>query len=255
MTTRDEMMAKVNPNLSRPKHKPNRFVVDNEYVEKGYLACLPQICTKIYLALLVHCNTKTQTAFPGIERLKEYSGEKNKNSVFTAIRILEEYRIIIVFRTVGGSHKSNLYQFVSSKEWLPVDKSVGKILLTDYTQRYQSDESNSIKNKEENSGSVDTLTRSSDNYLKDITNQMDLLVDRMRVGTRVAIQQGPGDTVDRITNLDPVPVNTGKLREANPDNGINIDTVPETVEPLTNGEKTDEGLIEDPFKKGEKGSA
>lgn len=235
------MMAKVNPSLSRPKHKPNRFVVDNEYVDKGYLAYLPHLCTKIYLALLVHCNTKTQTAFPGIERLKDYSGEKNKNSIFKAISILEDYRIIIIFRTVGGSHKSNLYQFVSSKEWLPVDKSRGRILLTDNSQRYQSESPNSIKSEDKNGDGIDTLTRSSDNYLKDITNQIGLLADKMRISSRVAIQQGPGNTVHRITNFEPLPVNTGKLREANPDNGINIDTVPETVEPLKNGEKRTEG--------------
>ena len=246
------MVAKVNPTLSRPKHKPNRFVVDNEYVDKGYLAYLPHLCTKIYLALLVHCNTKTQTAFPGIERLKEFSGEKNKNSIFKAISILEDYRIIIIFRTVGGSHKSNLYQFVSSKEWLSVDKSRGRILLTDYAQRYQSDGPNSIKNEDENGDGIDTLTRSSDNYLKDITSQMDLLADKMRVGTKVAIQQGLGNTVDRITNLEPLPVNTGKLREANPYNGNNIDTVQDEVTPLKNGEKTGEAPEDEPFINGEK---
>ena len=240
-------MAKVNPSLSRPKHKPNRFVLDNEYVEKGYLACLPQICTKIYLALLVHCNTKTQTAFPGIERLKDYSGEKNKNSIFKAINILEDYRIIIVFRTVGGSHKSNLYQFVSSKEWLPIDKSAGKMLLTDYAQPYQSNGPNGIKNREENSNGADTLTRSSDNYLKDITKQMDSLVDKMRIGTRVAIQQGPSNTIDRITNSELLTVNTGKIRERVEENSINTDTVPDQTEPLKNGEKTDGGPSENPF--------
>lgn len=221
----ERMIEQLNHSISRPKHKSNRFVVDNEYVQNGYLAYLPPICTKLYYALLSHCNTRTQTAFPGIERLQEQTGEKNRNSLITATNILEDYRIIVVHRSVGGSHKSNLYQFVSSKEWLPIEKARGKINIVSYPQRYQKSEENYIKNEEENSGNIDTLTRSSNNYIKDITSQIDLLSKKMQIGSGLAICKPSGNTVG-------VAVIAGNLRADEhvkvEENCINIDTVAES---------------------------
>ena len=44
-----------------------------------------------------------------------------------------------------------------------------------------------LKNEEENSGNIDTLTRSSNNYIKDITSQIDLLSKKMQIGSGLAI--------------------------------------------------------------------
>lgn len=237
----ERMIEQLNHSISRPKHKPNRFVVDNEYVQNGYLAYLPSICTKLYQALLSHCNTRTQTAFPGMERLQELTGEKNRNSLITATNILEDYRIIVVHRSVGGSHKSNLYQFVSSKEWLPIEKARGKINIVSYPQRYQKTEENYIKKEGENSDNIDTLTRSSNNYIKDITSQIDLLSKKMQIGSGLAITKPSGNTVD-------IPVNTGKLREDGhikvKENCINIDTVTESppVDNTTQKQREDDNI-------------
>jgi hypothetical protein len=51
----------------RPKDKPTRYFVDNEYVDGWYVAKLPRLCGAVLDVLLRHCNTETQGAFPSIK--------------------------------------------------------------------------------------------------------------------------------------------------------------------------------------------
>jgi hypothetical protein len=63
------------------------------------------------MALLVHCNTESQAAFPSITTIQELVGSKNRSSIIKAIRILEGYGIIGVARADGMFNMVNLYTF------------------------------------------------------------------------------------------------------------------------------------------------
>jgi hypothetical protein len=180
----DEIAALIPREYLRPKDKPTRLFMDNEYVTGGYMACLPRICTAVYNALLFHCNTETQSAFPGVETLLDHTGESNLNTVSTAIQILEHYGIILVLRKVGRFGRSNLYIFRDVNYWRAVDKSKGRIKIKGWqVGRYQNESQPDI-NSEEVKAKIDKLTNLNKNYPKELTNQIKSLADQMRINGR-----------------------------------------------------------------------
>lgn len=261
----------------RPKDKPTRYFVDNEYVDGWYVAKLPRLCGAVLDVLLRHGNTETQGAFPSIKRLKKYTGEKNPTSISKAIQILEDHGIIIVQRGQAGFGRSNLYAFQSSIFWKSLDENSPRIKLSTWKGRYQKGRNNDIKpsDNSEKSGEIDTLTNLNNNYPKELNNRMRSLADQMNINKRQKlaipnpsgnmnhvppwrraesvgkldqIRENNGDKKDDRSsiNIDIIEsVNTGNLREAN-DNNSDI------IQPLKNGEKRDE-LDEIDRKKAEEG--
>ncbi len=235
----DRIVAGISSDRLRPKDKPTRLFLDNEYILAGYVEKLPRLCTLVYLGLLVHCNTETQAAFPGIEKLKKHTGERNPNSIATAIQILEHYNIITVLRSVGeGFGRSNIYLFLNVTYWLAVDNNKPRIKIKDWQDaRYQNKDTGDI-NSVGKDDSVDTLTNLNKNYPKQLTNQIRSLADQMRINKkpeRLAIPRRSTDNFiqtayEGIIQDYRLPDNTGKLRESI---DINIDT----IEPDKNGEK------------------
>lgn len=124
---------------ARSKNKPTRFFVDNEYVNKGYLALLPPQATLAYFALLMHCGTKTMISYPGLDRLQKLTGIKNRNYLIDAMRILEELNIIQVDRTSGGKRNPNIYLFIDSDLWLGIDQTdrQGRLTIQQYQKTYK----------------------------------------------------------------------------------------------------------------------
>ena len=252
----------------RPKDKPTRYFVDNEYVDGWYVAKLPRLCGAVLDVLLRHCNTETQGAFPSIKRIKKLTGENNPTSISKAIQILEDHGIIIVQRSQQGFGRSNLYAFQSSIYWKPLDEHSKRIKLSTWKGRYQKGRNHDIK-PDDNSGKIseiDTLTNLNNNSPKDLNNRIKSLADQMRIHKRpekLAIQEGSGNTwvppwhrPDNKGNLGQnrdksIPVNTGKLRETSDINFDNIkseiavekrsvdDNNSDIIQPLKNGEKTD----------------
>jgi hypothetical protein len=253
----------------RPKDKPTRYFVDNEYVDGWYVAKLPRLCGAVLDVLLRHCNTETQGAFPSIKRIKKLTGENNPTSISKAIQILEDHGIIIVQRSQQGFGRSNLYAFQSSIYWKPLDEHSKRIKLSTWKGRYQKGRNHDIK-PNDNSGKsseIDTLTNLNNNSPKDLTNQIRSLADQMRINKkpqRVAIPRGSGNTwvppwhrPDNKGNLgqnrdNNAPVSTGEMQDRS---SINIDIIePEitgkkrqtddinsdTIQPFKNGEKMDE---------------
>lgn len=252
----------------RPKDKPTRYFVDNEYVDGWYVAKLPRLCGAVLDVLLRHCNTETQGAFPSIKRIKKLTGENNPTSISKAIQILEDHGIIIVQRSQQGFGRSNLYAFQSSIFWKPLDEHSKRIKLSTWKGRYQKGRNHDIKpndNSRKNS-EIDTLTNLNNNSPKYLTNQIRSLADQMRINKkpqRVAIPEGSGNTwvppwhrPDNKGNLgqnrdNNAPVSTGEMQDRS---SINIDIIePEItgnlretndnnsdiIQPLKNGEKTD----------------
>ncbi len=235
----DRIVAGIPRDRLRPKDKPTRFFTDNEYVLGEYQAVLPRLCTIVYNVLLTHCNTETQSAFPGIKTIKKYTGERNPNSIATAIQILEYYNIIAVLRNMGeGVGRSNIYVFQDVRYWKAVDSSQPRIKINDWQKaKYQNKDGCDINQSNKNIP-VDTLTNLNKNYPKELTNQMRFLADQMRINKkpeRLAIPRRSTDNFiqtayeGRIPDYR-LPDNTGKLRESI---DINIDT----IEPDKNGEK------------------
>jgi len=237
----------------RPKDKPTRYFVDNEYVDGWYVAKLPRLCGAVLDVLLRHCNTETQGAFPSIKRLQKFTGEKNPTSISKAIQILEDHGIIIVQRGQHGFGRSNLYAFQSSIFWKSLDEHSPRIKLSNWKGRYQKSRNNDIKLDDNSvkSSEIDTLTNLNNNSPKDLNNRIKSLADQMRINKRpqgVAIPEGSSNTwvppwhrpdnkgklgQNRDNNA-PVstgemqdqsnPVNTGKLRETNDINSDNIES-------------------------------
>jgi len=117
----NESYKRFDKTILRKKDKATRFFIDNEYVEKGYLAALPHQTTSVYVALIKHCNTKTQTAFPSLKTLQRLAGVKNRNSLSASISILQDLHIIEIVRSKGGVNCSNHYGFVNSDYWVEIE--------------------------------------------------------------------------------------------------------------------------------------
>lgn len=221
----DRIVAGISSDRLRLKDKPTRLFLDNEYILAGYVEKLPRLCTLVYLGLLVHCNTETQAAFPGIEKLKKHTGERNPNSIATAIQILEHYNIITVLRSVGeGFGRSNIYLFLNVTYWLAVDNNKPRIKIKDWQEaRYQNKDGGGI-NSVDKDDLVDTLTNLNKNYPKELTNQIRSLADQMRINKkpeRLAIPR-------RSTHNFIQTAYEGKILDTRPNSGgessdINID--------------------------------
>lgn len=223
----DRIVAGISSDKLRPKDKPTRLFLDNEYILAGYVEKLPRLCTLVYLGLLVHCNTETQAAFPGIEKLKKHTGERNPNSIATAIQILEHYNIITVLRSVGeGFGRSNIYLFLNVTYWLAVDNNKPRIKIKDWQEaRYQNKDTGDI-NSVGKDDSVDTLTNLNKNYPKELTNQIRSLADQMRINKKPERLAIPRRSTDNFIQT----AYEGKILDTRPpsyeeSNDINIDTI------------------------------
>ncbi len=142
-----ESYKRFDKSILRKKDKATRLFIDNEFIEKGYLAALPHQTISVYMALIKHCNTKTQTAFPSHKTLQRLAGIKNKNSLIASISILEDLNIIKVIRSKGGVNCSNHYGFVNSDYWIGINPAYRfkKFRIKQYQNNkdeYQKDDSN-----------------------------------------------------------------------------------------------------------------
>jgi hypothetical protein len=122
-------MKKFKPNLksvdtfgARESVRPHRSYLDNEYIEKGYMALLPHSTTALYVILGKFANNKTQICYPSSSTLMELAGMKNKNTFHRDIKLLVHYRII---RVVSGSkgRVPNVYQLLSHTLWKEINSN------------------------------------------------------------------------------------------------------------------------------------
>lgn len=211
------------------------------------------------MALLVHCNTESQAAFPSITTIQELVGSKNRSSIIKAIRILEGCGIIGVTRADGMFNMVNLYTFHASELWLPVPNWNRKIKISEAPPQLQKQKPRSYNKRPYRSDDNGTLTNLRENSPNSLTSIGDVLKRQMQkwqVPESVAIQGHSGDTVVRpdntgkiqeeaITNPQLLPEIAGNLRENRSDDNV---TAIEQSPPINNGEKRGE----DPFINGEK---
>lgn len=203
----------------------------------GYLATLSKLCTSVYVALLVHCNTENQAAFPSITTIQELVGSKNRSSIIKAIRILEGYGIIGVTRADGMFNMVNLYTFHASELWLPVPNWNRKIKISEAPPQLQKQKPRSYNKRPYRSDDNETLTNLRKNSPNSVTHIGDVLRQRFGIPINqesVAIRDPSGDTVIRPPNEANIPEITGKLREHRSDDNV---TTIEQKPPFINGEK------------------
>jgi len=206
-----ELQQMVDRSKLRGKRKVTRFFIDNEYVENGYMHKLPKLCTLVYQGLLYHCNTETQTAWPSFKTLTEHTGEKNRNYISNALRLLKECGIIGVVQCKKGFKTLNLYSFQATDYWLSLDHVTKRLKLTDSLAQYPNVTLRSIKRRGVRRKNVDTLTNQINNVPNSLTSVKDVLERQMHRWDRkpeVAIPEGSRNTVVRTAYEGDVEVST-----------------------------------------------
>jgi hypothetical protein len=234
----EELKNQIDRSVLRGKRKPTRFFIENEFVSEGYMAKLPKICTLVYCAILKHGNTQTQVAWPNLDTIQELTGEKNRNYVANAVRLLVECSILGVVQTKSGFKTLNLYYFKSVDFWKSIGHVTGRLKLKDSVAQYPDIHLRSIRKRKNRSINVDTLTNQINKSPNSLTSIGDVLKRKMQKWQppeSVAIQDPSGHSVvepkHEGQNAQLLPVITGNLREVG---SIQSDT---TEPPFKNGEK------------------
>ncbi len=252
----EELKNQIDRSLLRGKRKPTRFFVENEFVEHGYMEKLPKLCTLVYCAILKHGNTQTQVAWPSLTTIQDLTGEKNRNYVANAVRLLVECSILGVVQTKSGFKTLNLYYFKSVDFWKSIAHVKGRLKLKDSVAQYPDIHLRSIRKRRNRSINVDTLTNQNNKSPNSLTSIGDVLKRKMhkwQLPLEVAIQDPSGhdvvqtayegniplsEVVRPTENGDNFPDITGNLREVS---SIQSDT---TEPPFKNGEKWAEPVNE-----------
>lgn len=252
----EELKNQIDRSLLRGKRKPTRFFVENEFVEHGYMEKLPKLCTLVYCAILKHGNTQTQVAWPSLTTIQDLTGEKNRNYVSNAVRLLVECSILGVVQTKSGFKTLNLYYFKSVDFWKSIAHIKGRLKLKDSVAQYPDVHLRSIRKRRNRSINVDTLTNQINKSPNSLTSIGDVLKRKMhkwQIPEQVAIQEPSGhdvvetayegkiplsEVVRPTENADNFPDIAGNLREVG---SIQSDT---TEPPLKNGEKWAEPVNE-----------
>jgi hypothetical protein len=236
-----ELQSQIDRSLLRGKRKPTRFFIENEFVNEGYMAKLPKLCTPVYCAILKHGNTQTQVAWPSMDTIQKLTGEKNRNYVVNAVRLLVECGIIGVVQSKTGFKTLNLYYFKSVDFWKSIAHITKRLKLKDSFAQYPNVPLRSIRKRRNRSINVDTLTNQINNSPNSLTSIGDVLKKKMQKWQppeSVAIQDPSGHSVVESAyegqNAQLLTVNTGKLREGR---SIQSDT---TEPPFKNGEKRED---------------
>ena len=214
------------------------------------MAKLPKLCTLAYGVILKHGNTQTQVAWPSLTKIQELTGEKNRNYIANAVRLLVECDILGVVQTKKGFKTLNLYYFKSVDYWKSIDHITRRLKLKDSVAQYPNVPLRSIRKRKNRSINVDTLTNQNNKSPNSVTSIGDVLRGRMQkwqLPEQVAIQEPSGHDVVETAyegkvplseimrpteERDNLPVITGNLREVG---SIQSDT---TETPYKNGEKT-----------------
>jgi hypothetical protein len=111
----------------RPIISKKRFVIDNEYTEKGYAAIFPNTVTLVYLVLAKYANYTTQVCFPSLNTIMREMGSKNRNTVMLALKTLESHCLIYIQHSKGWS--SNQYVLLKSSVWKEPTCNTGDTVL------------------------------------------------------------------------------------------------------------------------------
>lgn len=196
----EELKNQIDRAVLRGKRKPTRFFMENEFVSEGYMEKLPKLCTLVYCAILKHGNTETQVAWPSLTTIQDLTGEKNRNYVANAVRLLVECSILGMVQAKTGFKTLNLYYFKSVDFWKSIAHVTKRLKLKDSVVQYPDVRLRSIRKPRNRSINVDTLTNQNNKSPNSLTSIGDVLKGRMQkwqVPPSVAIPEASGHSVVR----------------------------------------------------------
>jgi hypothetical protein len=134
----------------RPRDKKTRLWIDNEYFEKRYAAAFPQSVSLVYAVLAKYANARTQSCWPSAQTIMSEAGVASRETLFSAIKMLEAHSIIAVCRSKG--RHANTYTLLDCRAWLPPNSAGKRTVQVEVdstvteSQQYRNDPSNSTKN-------------------------------------------------------------------------------------------------------------
>lgn len=108
--------TKKSDTITRPKIKKNRFYIDNEFLEKGYVSRFKRFpILQVYSVLCKYANARTQKCWPGYSTLMKETGIKNRNTISAMLMLLEKLNIVRINRSKGRT--SNQYWMIDCRYW------------------------------------------------------------------------------------------------------------------------------------------
>lgn len=126
----------------REKIAKERFYIDNDFVDKKFLAFLGK-GANVYATLARHANYVTQKCFLRYETLMEESGVRNRNKVSKFIQLLQNMNMILIEKT--SRRKCLNYILIDKAHWklpssIPLDTArvVSKRNREQYQKQHQS---------------------------------------------------------------------------------------------------------------------
>jgi hypothetical protein len=120
----------------------------NKYLEDGYMAAFPSTTTLVYCVLAKYANARTQRCFPAYETIAREAGVHNRQTISTALRILEACGLIYIRHGKGGN-TPNVYVLLEPSNWqLPDSVTVDTLRkkrrsIKKASPKYQNDTSGS----------------------------------------------------------------------------------------------------------------
>ena len=193
-----ELQNQIDPKVLRGKRKATRYFLENEFITHGYMKILPKLCTLVYSSILKHGNTKTQVAWPSFKTIQEETGEKNRNYIGNAVRLLVECGVLGLVQSKSGFKTLNLYYFPSVQYWKSVDHIKKRLKLTGSIAQYPNQPVRSIRRQRNRGNNGTTLTNQIYNSPNPVTSIGDILQrkrQKWQPREEVAIQDPSGHSV------------------------------------------------------------
>lgn len=254
----EELKKQIDRSVLRGKRKPTRFFIENEFVSEGYMEKLPKLCTLVYCAILKHGNTETCVAWPSLTTIQKLTGEKNRNYVANAVRLLVECGVLGMVQSKNGFKTLNLYYFKSVDHWKSLEHVTKRLKLKDSAAQYPNIYLRSIRKRKNRSINVDTLTNQNNKSPNSLTSIGDVLRGRMQkwqVPPSVAIPESSRHSVVRTPEERQYPWRENREgHQEEPDLADNAGkmqgnrSIPEdtTVIPVITGNLREENFVETP---------
>lgn len=165
--------------IPRPRNKPTRYWIDNEFIEKQYLAKFHASVSKVYAVLVRHANSRTQECYPSLATIAKKSGIVSRSTIISAIRTLERYAIIDVIRS---PHKPNHYLLRDCRTWLPIIDQSDEMTTPQSPEQYDK-RTNTVQSHDQASHLTATPSHKSESE-KEI---MDGVLGKLNGMTRAAV--------------------------------------------------------------------
>ncbi len=203
----------------RPSKAQTRLVIDNEYIESGYMAIFPKSISLVYSVLAKYANYETQRCFPSIATIMKETGIKRRNTVIGALKVLEAHSLIFIRHSKGWS--PNEYALLRSSAWKAPNRVVVDTVMRrkNISQSVSENTPEQYQEKLPNSSASDTRSHitESDKEIKDGLNKTSIkrtdLLQRLSPMTKSVVipRFREDDIIGALEELDAGGSKVGKI--------------------------------------------